>query len=109
LASFEVFADRGLDPAEVMKYVGGPSIEDLGPKLWAELHTAERLSLEWFNEWLSRIPGYCGCVAHFLEILAANPVRFDDFFAWSVEVHNAVNAYLGKPIFSLEEALQRWK
>jgi hypothetical protein len=84
-------------------------IEELGPKLWAELHAAERPSLEWFNNWLSRVPIYCGCADHFREILAANPIRFDDFVAWSVEVHNAVNANLGKPIFSLEEALQRWK
>ena len=86
-----------------------PTIESIGPKLWAELHTAERPSLEWFNAWLSRVPLYCDCVDHFRDVLAANPIRLDDFFAWSVEVHNAVNEYLGKPILSLEDALQRWK
>ena len=83
-------------------------IEDLGPALWAELHTVDRPSAQFFDNWLSRVPSYCGCADHFREILAANPVRWDDFFAWSVEAHNAVNEYLGKPTLSLEEAAIIW-
>ena len=86
-----------------------PRIEDIGPALWAELHTVDRPSAQWLANWLSRVPAYCGCPDHFREIMAANPVRFDDFFAWSVEAHNAVNEYLGKPTLSLEEAREFWK
>jgi hypothetical protein len=31
------------------------------------------------------------------------------FFAWGVRLHNAVNAKLGKPEITIEEALSIWR
>ena len=81
-----------------------------GPKHWRELHTQRNLTPEWFADWLSRIPNYgCSCRSEFKTILERIPVRYDDFFEWSVEVHNAVNEKLGKPIFELSEAMKRYE
>jgi len=78
---------------------------------WAELHSQQNPTEEWFADWLRRIPGRsCNrCAKNFEEILQANPPRYDDFFAWSVEVHNAVNQKLNKPILTLEDAMQIWR
>jgi hypothetical protein len=37
-------------------------------------------------------------------ILTEIPLRPDDQFAWSVDVHNAVNVKLGKPVLTIEQA-----
>jgi len=78
---------------------------------WAELHSQQDPTEEWFADWLRRIPGSsCNrCAKNFEEILQSNPPRFDDFFAWSVEAHNSVNQKLGKPIMSLEDAGKVWR
>lgn len=31
-----------------------------------------------------------------------------DLFRWSVDFHNKVNAKLGKPVVTYEEALEKW-
>jgi len=83
-----------------------------GPELWAELHRAAvdgALNEEWFAAWLSRVPmAGCSCRTSFQTILEAIPVRWDDQFAWSVEVHNAVNRKLGKPEISADQAREIW-
>lgn len=51
----------------------------------------------------------CSCNEFFVGYCNSNPPDFssaDDFFAWTWRLHNAVNAKLGKPILSLEEAIQ---
>lgn len=73
--------------------------------LWSELHFKEDPTLEWFNEWLARVPSLgCDCVLHFAAILSENPPRYDDWPRWTWEVHNTVNLKLNKPIISLKEA-----
>ena len=75
-------------------------IAEQGRNHWAELHSKCNPSPEWSDDWLSRIPGYgCSCRSDFAEIVKANPPDYDDFFVWSVKVHNTVNAKLGKPTF----------
>jgi hypothetical protein len=69
--------------------------------LWLELHSKENPSPEWFANWVGRVPNFgCGCRSWLREYLRKNPPRYDDFYAWSVEVHNAVNVKLGRPIWT---------
>ena len=55
----------------------------------------------------------CGmCGQHFAEVLKEHP--FPDsrdpkiLFEWSVHAHNLVNARVGKPILTVEQALNAW-
>jgi hypothetical protein len=82
------------------------------PWLWAQLHLRS-LSLEgfddsaWISEFGKRIP--CGvCRQHWARMLQETPPNYFDYFAWSVDRHNEINAKLGKPIFTFEQALARW-
>lgn len=38
----------------------------------------------------------CSCSSHWSDLLAANPIDWDDAEAWGVRVHNDVNRRLGK-------------
>jgi hypothetical protein len=88
-------------------------IAQKGREAWAWLHeqavvgnlTSDRLQ----SEFKPMIPSYgCACVVKWDVILTKNPFRRDDQFAWSVEVHNAVNAILNKPTATTAEALKKW-
>jgi hypothetical protein len=66
---------------------------------------------EFINMYPSILP--CNaCGQHFAEVLQENP--FPDsrdpmiMFQWSVHAHNVVNARIGKPILTVEEALVAW-
>lgn len=58
----------------------------------------------WYlTEWLPMVPRYCECQAHWQEITKKLPPDFETaeaFYQWSVAAHNAVNARLGKPIWT---------
>ena len=78
-------------------------------QLWAELHLKADPSEEWFRSWVDRVPSFgCKCRSDFETITKANCPRFDDWFAWSVEVHNAVNRKLNRKEWTVEEAKARW-
>lgn len=78
-----------------------------GRELWSELHTS--VTVDTLAEWERRIPSFgCTCRKFYDEWKASNPPRKDDFFAWTVELHNAVNAKLGKPKITIDEARQIW-
>lgn len=53
------------------------------------------------------------CRRHAAQYLKRTPVpkwgSGDSMFAWSVDFHNTVNARLGKPIISLETALEMYE
>lgn len=86
--------------------------EEEGRACWTALHTCTNPSEEWLTTWEETIPRYnCGggCKKFYLTWKADNPPRFDDFFAWSVELHNAVNRKLDKPEVTLQEAIKLWK
>lgn len=88
----------------------------VGPLLWAELHgfaasQPELIGAEgaeairaWLKAFSKRLP--CGdCRGHFEQILAGYPPLLssrDEFFAWTVEVHNRINARLGHAEFPLQ-------
>lgn len=75
---------------------------------WAELHTKKDATPEWFQRWLNRVPNFgCGCKDKAEAILLLIPPRYDDWFAWSVEFHNAINA--DRRPWTLEEAADRWQ
>jgi hypothetical protein len=76
---------------------------------WRELHTKRDATQEWLLDWIARIPPGCGCGESFESILQRIPARFDDWFAWTVEVHNAVNKKLSKPEITLAEAIKLWR
>jgi hypothetical protein len=96
-------------PRRIRMDVSNIDLELAGRKHWEELHTVQNPTEEWFADWLSRIPRYgCSCSKDFEAILKSFPVDYRIFFVWSVRVHNAVNQKLGKPIFSMEEAIARW-
>ena len=66
---------------------------------------------EFVNAFAEALP--CpACSGHFKEVLAELP--FPDsrdpliLFEWSVNAHNRVNARIGKPIFTVEQAFKIW-
>ena len=69
------------------------------------------MTSEFINMYPSVLP-CSACGKHFTEVLQENP--FPDsrdpmiMFQWSVHVHNVVNARIGKPILTVEEALATW-
>jgi hypothetical protein len=72
---------------------------------WAKLHT-QSFDASAFESWVATIPGCSTCQRDFRKLLETNPPRYDDWFRWTVEIHNLVNQKLGKPILSFEEASQ---
>lgn len=78
-----------------------------GPKLWAELHTCPNPSPQWMEAFTSRIP--CGdCRMHWRALLKQVPPQYGNWLIWSVEAHNIVNKRLGKPQWTLAQAMERW-
>lgn len=78
-------------------------------KLWKELHTQKNATEAWFNEWLKQIPRRgCKCKNEIAKILKTHPPRYDDWFNWTVELHNAVNTKLGHKELSIDEAATIW-
>lgn len=76
---------------------------------WQPFHTERNPTPGWLAAWEALIP--CGfCLENYLRIKAANPPRFNDWFPWTVEIHNSVNAHLSppKPLLSVDEAKAIW-
>lgn len=105
-------------------------VYNLGLNHWIELHTKKSPTQKWFNDWVNRIPNYsCSCRADFQKILEQHPPDFSyiyntathlspgnwlegkqqqDWFEWTVLVHNKVNEKLKKQVITLEEARLIW-
>lgn len=85
-----------------------------GPLLWGAIHTTcltGTATSEFMNALADALP--CpSCSTHFKELLIEFPFPESNdptiLFQWSVNVHNRVNARIGKPIVTMEQALQRW-
>lgn len=75
---------------------------------WREWHLVRNPTMEWFTDWLSRIPNGCGCVEDFVNWVKANPPEFNDWFSYSVRGHNFVNAKIGRPLMSVDSARSLW-
>jgi hypothetical protein len=116
---FKVKVTRKLDQNltaddSFLMYTGGSEqvsvalMQERYRELWAELHTKQDATPEWFAIWLSKVP--CSvCKSSLKAILdELGPPNYDDWFAYSVRLHNRVNAKLGKPEIDLEHAKQIW-
>ena len=83
------------------------------PNPWILLHDGSIKTIEQLTEWELLIPQYgCSCKRFYAEWKAANAPDFSSpeaFFAWGVALHNAVNAKLGKPEITIDEALSIWR
>lgn len=82
------------------------------PSPWQKIHLAKDLTPEsWplFLDSILRSLSFCSCRDKTARTLEALPPRFDDYFAWTVDFHNAINHELGKKEISLEEAINIWR
>jgi hypothetical protein len=83
------------------------------PNPWILLHDGSIKTIEQLTEWELLIPQYgCSCKRFYAEWKAANAPDFSSpeaFFAWGVRLHNAVNAKLGKPEITIDEAYSIWR
>ena len=63
-------------------------------------------------KWEAGIPNpeghRCRCKIFYHTWKRSNPPNYTDYFGWSVRLHNAINAKLGKPIIPLEIARSHW-
>ncbi|AVK74797.1 Sulfhydryl oxidase [Pandoravirus quercus] len=105
---------------------GGSDVMHLvGPPMWETLHYAAFQCPEPFDERVSSaliglVRGYvvllpCAeCRGHFAALLDAHPPEVaarsgrQAFARWTVDAHNAVNARLGKPLFTYDQATRRY-
>lgn len=123
-----VFMPDGLSPDRIKhrgdissrSYQSVAPIQVTGPELWAELHNYQWTTYldfqDWFALWLAKVDRlpYCSCGSKFRsKILPRFSNRFcaiannNEWFAVSVEMHNAVNRELKKPEITTEEAVKQ--
>jgi hypothetical protein len=91
-----------------------PRILREGSRYWAELHLFAlrhngKQSAGWLKDWVESLPfDGCPCKKHLEQHLGDNPPVWNDFFVWTIELHNAVNIRIGKPLMDVENARQYW-
>lgn len=94
---------------ETQKVVSTASILAIYHLLWEEFHTKKNPDLDWFLGWIARVPNIsCGCQDWIRNYIRDNPPRFDDWFTYTWELHNAVNAKLGKLQMCFETSEAIW-
>jgi hypothetical protein len=74
---------------------------------WEKLHT-QTFDAITFAEWVASIPGCATCKRDFLELIKINPPRFDDWWKWGWEIHNAVSRKLNKTEFTWAEFEEKY-
>ena len=75
---------------------------------WKALHTLEPTP-DAYQQWLRTSVPSCGdCRAHWKQITTENPPDYDNWFSWTVKVHNLVNERIGKPVMNLGDAKKKW-
>ena len=102
--------------AEVSRNIDTPEPEIMkhGPRFWAELHLFAlrhrgKPAQGWLDLWIDAIPfDGCPCKDHLRDFLRKNPPDWSNFFEWSVNLHNAVNARTGKLTIPVEKARELW-
>ena len=89
-----------------------------GARHWAELHLYGLRSdfiplldkANWLHCWVEGLPfDGCPCEAHLKEWLKDNPPGYTNFFEWGVQLHNAVNDRIGKPVIDVAGARKLWE
>lgn len=80
---------------------------------WIPLHDGTVKDAESLLKWEAVIPGYgCKCRKDYATYKAENPPDFsseESLWLWGVALHNAVNAKLGKPQITIDEARKIWR
>lgn len=77
--------------------------EHWGPLKWKELHTRAKEKegqndQAWLNQFAHSIPGNgCACKGSFLLLIKQNPPDWNNYYSWTVKIHNLINKKLGKP------------
>lgn len=101
---------RAREEAGIAEYTGPITVKVI--PLWEELHR-RALVVEYddteflLGNFARRVP--CGeCRRHWLEMFKRTPIESHRYFDWTVDRHNEVNARLGKPVISYEEARRIW-
>lgn len=96
-----------------------------GPHVWAAIHLIAMGAPESFNSstqggyrnFFGNLPYVLPCIKcqeHLLKAMEELPLDMafvsgrKSLFKWTVDLHNAVNARLGKPLVSYEDAERRW-
>jgi len=83
-----------------------------GAELWKQLHIKsinDGITNDWLSEWSEPLPAFgCSCKSFFLQFLHNRPLPATNQFEWSFQLHNNINAKLGKPLLSLEDARDIW-
>jgi hypothetical protein len=79
---------------------------------WSLLHKYTGCDPQWFELWQYFIPNRCDCQAGYQKILESLPPDFsspDAFFAWGVQLHNAVNKKLERQEMQIDQANANWR
>jgi hypothetical protein len=111
IAQAEAMRPRMLTPDEVAAKAERNKARQ-GRFAWAKLHGYRGCDPQWLDIWQYLIPARCDCKDGFQRILKDLPPDHSSpeaFFAWGVALHNAVNAKLGKPQITLDEAYSIWR
>jgi hypothetical protein len=103
--------DRRIDSG-----VPAPRILLEGSRYWAELHLFALRNPHfcganevWLQQWIYSLPfDKCPCEQHLVDFIKANPPDWNDFFTWTILLHNSVNERIGKPIYTPENARKLW-
>lgn len=80
--------------------------ENIAYNHWNPLHEKQNPTPEWFADWESKIP--CGICRNNYKRLRIEP-RFNDWFRFTWELHNIINAELDREQISLDDAYRLWK
>jgi hypothetical protein len=82
--------------------------EDYLREIWRLIHTRIDPTQAFLDQVTLMLP--CGeCKAHWVAMIERTPPVFGaEWFAWTVDRHNEVNARLGKALVPLEEAAEIW-
>jgi hypothetical protein len=88
-----------------------------GPALWRILHSRalqpvpggdvpRKLEIQWLHRFAEKVAHeLCpACSAHMKSYMKQTPPDFDNYFEWTVELHNSVNEKRGVPTLDVEEA-----
>jgi hypothetical protein len=113
LKGFKLSSTIGLRPRPEPRITISGVVIERKPNPWILLHDGSIKTIEKLTEWELLIPQYgCSCKRFYAEWKADNPPDFSSpeaFFAWGVRLHNAVNAKLGKPEITIDEAYKIWR
>ena len=96
VGTFEAATQRGMSPKEWLATQGRAAWAWLHAEAAAGTLTERRLALEFEPQ----IPRYgCGCLKEWQSLMTSIEFRPDDQERWAIEIHNAVNQKLGKPLW----------